>query len=64
MDDQVRTAFDSLALYPRWFVALCTTLALALVVWVLGKILKWTIYLAVGAVLVLGAAVTIWLALA
>ena len=44
------TALDALlqdlALYPRWLVALCTIVLAAAVVWLLAKLLKWTLYLA------------------
>ena len=54
---------DSLAGYPRWFVAACLTIVAAAVIWVLAKLLKWGLYLLIGLVLVGGAATTVWLAL-
>ncbi len=52
---------DSLAGYPRWFVAACLTIVAAAVIWVLAKLLKWGLYLLIGLVLVGGAATTVWL---
>lgn len=43
---EVDVLIQNLSLYPRWLVALVTIVAAALVVWVLAKVLKWTIYLA------------------
>jgi len=37
---------QNLSLYPRWLVALLTLVVAAVVVWLLAKLLKWTIYLA------------------
>jgi len=56
-----KAAFDSLAAYPSWFVAACLTVVVAVIVWVLAKVLKWALYLLVGLVLIGGAATTIWL---
>ena len=52
---------DSLASYPRWFVAACLTLVAAAALWILAKLLKWSLYLLVALVLIGGAATTIWL---
>jgi len=55
--------FDSLAEYPRWFVAACLTVVASLVVWGLVQILKWTLYLLLALVLVGGGALVVWLLL-
>ena len=53
--------FDSLANYPHWFVAACLTLVVAAAVWLLAKLLKWSLYALIGLVLVGGTVVTVWL---
>ena len=56
-----KTLLDSLAGYPHWFVALCLTLVSAAVIWLLAKLLKWSLYLLIALVLIGGAATTVWL---
>ncbi|MEO6001613.1 MAG: hypothetical protein ABIZ04_16795 [Opitutus sp.] len=55
------TPFDSLAAYPPWFVAACVTIVVAVLLWLTAKVLKWSLYLLMGLVLVAGAAATVWL---
>jgi hypothetical protein len=57
------TLLDSLGAYPPWFVAACLTVVVAVVIWLLAKVLKWAMYLLIGLVLVGGAATTLWLLL-
>jgi hypothetical protein len=52
---------DSLAAYPRWFVAACTTIVVAAVIWLLIKLLKWSLYFLMTLVIVAGAIATVWL---
>ncbi len=52
---------DSLASYPHWFVAACLTLVTAAAVWLLAKLLKWSLYFLVALVLVAGTVATVWL---
>ena len=52
---------DSLAGYPRWFVAACATIVLAVLLWVVAKILKWSLYLLIALVVIAGVAATVWL---
>ena len=52
---------DSLAGYPRWFVAACVTVVLAAGLWCVAKILKWSLYLLVAVIVLTGAVVTGWL---
>jgi len=59
--EQLPPFFDSLAEYPRWFVAACLTVVAALIVWGLIKMLKWTLYLLLALVLIGGAALVVWL---
>lgn len=47
--------------YPRWLVVLGATLVLAFVIWVLMKLLKWTLWLLFFAVLIGGTAWALWL---
>jgi hypothetical protein len=55
--------FDSLAEYPRWFMAACLTVVTALVIWGLIKMLKWTLYLLLALVLLGGGGLVVWLLL-
>ena len=57
------TLLDSLAGYPPWFVAACLTIVAAVAIWVIAKLLKWSLYLLVGLVLIGGAVATAWLLL-
>lgn len=54
---------QNLAAYPRWLVAACGVIVALGVLWVLVKVLKWTLYLAavVVAVVVVGSIVMWWL---
>lgn len=51
---------DSLAAYPRWFVAACVTVAVATGLFLFAKILKWLFYLIITLVLLMGGAVVAW----
>lgn len=42
----IEAALQTLEVYPRWLVTLGTILVAAAAVWVLVKLLKWTLYLA------------------
>lgn len=53
--------FDAFAGYPRWLVAACLTIVAALAIWIIAKILKWSLYLLLVLVLIGGAAATVWL---
>ena len=55
------TLLDSLAAYPRWFVVACLTIVVAVGIWLLAKVLKWSLYLLMVVVLIAGAATTVWL---
>src|SRR5688572_4411983 len=56
-----KTFFVDLSAYPRWLVVLIGTLAAALVIWILMKVLKWTLWLLLFAVLVGGLTWAGWL---
>ena len=56
-----KTWFVDLDAYPRWLVALVATLGVALVVWILMKVLKLALWLLFYAVLFGGTAYAIWL---
>lgn len=47
---------QNLAAYPRWLVALCGVIVGLGLIWVLVKVLKWTLYLA--AIVAAGCVVT------
>ncbi len=53
--------FD-LSAYPQWLVVAAATVVVALVVWILIKLLKWTLWLLFFAVLIGGFAWAGWLA--
>ena len=53
--------FESLAGYPEWLVAACLTIVAAVAIWVIAKVLKWSLYLLMILVLVGGVAATVWL---
>jgi hypothetical protein len=55
------TLLDSLAAYPRWFVAACLTIVAVVAIWIFAKLLKWSLYLLMVLVLVAGVAATVWL---
>ena len=55
------TPFDSLAAYPPWFVAVCVTIVVAGLLWLMAKLLKWSLYFLMGLVLIGGAVATVWL---
>lgn len=55
------TLFDSLAGYPQWLVMACLTIVAAVVIWLLAKLLKWSLYALMVLVLIAGLAATVWL---
>jgi len=48
------TYFVDLSAYPKWLVVLLGTLAAALVIWIVMKLLKWTLWLLFFGVLIGG----------
>lgn len=48
------TWFVDLSAYPRWLVVLAATLLAAAILWVLMKLLKWTLWLLIIVVLLAG----------
>ena len=52
---------DSLGEYPRWFVVACLAVVAAVGLWIVAKILKWTLYLLIAAILIGGIATAVWL---
>lgn len=52
---------DSLAGYPPWFVAGCVTVVAAVAIWIIAKLLKWSLYLLMVLVLIAGLAGTVYL---
>jgi hypothetical protein len=51
---------ESLGEYPRWFVVACLTIVAAVGLWILVKVLKWTLYLLIAVVLLGGGAAVVW----
>ncbi len=58
---EISAMLNSLAAYPRWFVVGCLTIVAAVLIWLLAKLLKWSLYLLLAVVLIVGFATTIWL---
>ena len=58
---KVTTMSDSLADYPRWFVVACSTIVLAVVLWIGMKLLKVALWLLIGLVLIVGLGTAAWL---
>ena len=52
---------DSLADYPQWLVVACGTIVAAAAIWVLMKLLKWTLWVLLFAVLAIGLGTAAWL---
>ena len=50
-----------LADYPPWFVAAAVTLAAAVALWLLARVLKWLLWILLVAVLAGGAVLTVWM---
>lgn len=46
--EQIQSALENLSAYPRWLVATCGVIVALAVLYILGKVLKWTIYLMVA----------------
>jgi hypothetical protein len=59
--DATSPFLESLAAYPRWLVVACLTILAAAGLWVLAKVLKWTLYLVIALVLLGGGAAVVWL---
>jgi len=57
------TVVDSLADYPHWFVVACVTIVAAVLIWLLVKVLKWTLWVILISVLLVGGAVVVALLL-
>ena len=55
------TILDSLADYPRWVVVACATIVLAAAIWVVIKLLKWTLWLLLLSVVIIGLGTAAWL---
>lgn len=61
--EQIQAALQNLNAYPRWLVASCAIIVALAVLWVLGKVLKWTVYVivALAALAVIGGGVWWWM---
>ena len=56
----VRSFTLDLSAYPRWAVILAGAAVAAVALWLLMKVLKWTLWLLIGAVLLSGLAWAAW----
>ena len=54
---------DSLADYPPWLVAAVLTVAAAVAIWLLAKLVKWVLWLLLIAVVAGGCVTALWLLL-
>lgn len=59
----LRPLFDQAAGYPPWLVVGCGAIVLAAMLYVLAKIVKWSLYLLVALVLICGLGASLWLLL-
>lgn len=57
----LRPILDQAAGYPPWLVVGCGAIVLAAALYVLAKIVKWSLYLLVAAVLIVGLGAAVWL---
>ena len=63
MPINTQTLLHSLAAYPPWLVAVCAVVAGIFALWLVGKLLKWSLMVIVAGILILGAAALVWLVL-
>jgi len=56
----VRAFSIDLSEYPRWAVILAGTAVAAVALWLIMKVLKWTLWLLIGAVVLGGLAWVVW----
>jgi hypothetical protein len=52
---------DSLSGYPQWLVMACLTVVAVVAIWLVAKLLKWSLYLLMVLVLIGGLAASVWL---
>jgi hypothetical protein len=55
-----QTLIESLSAYPRWLVITAITLIAAALVWIVAKLLEWTLWFLILVILVGGLAWAIW----
>lgn len=58
---QATSWLDALSGYPEWLVAAVLTIVAVVAIWLVAKLLKWSLYLLMVMVLVGGVIATIWL---
>ena len=58
-----QTLLHSASAYPPWLVAVCAVVAGIFVLWLVGKLLKWSLMVIVATILILGGAALVWLVL-
>ena len=61
--ERLTSMFNSLADYPRWLVVACLAIVGALAIYVVAKLLKWSLYLLMVVMLVGGLGLAVWLLL-
>ncbi len=58
---ETKTYFVDLSGYPQWLVVLVGTLAVVLILWIMMKLLKWTLWILLFCVLIGGLLWALWL---
>jgi hypothetical protein len=63
VQEQIQAIIHNLSAYPRWLVASCGIILAIATLWVVGKLLKWTLYvvLTLAMIAVVGGGVYWWL---
>jgi uncharacterized membrane protein YjjP (DUF1212 family) len=61
MPINTQTLLHSLSAYPPWLVAVCAVIAGAFALWLVGKLLKWSLIIIVAVIIILGGAALVWL---
>ncbi len=63
VQEQIQAIIQNLAAYPRWLVASCGIIVALAGLWIVGKLLKWTLYvmLTLAMIAVVGGGVYWWM---
>jgi len=63
MPIKAQTLLHSLSAYPPWFVDTCAVIAGVFALWLVGKLLKWSLMVIGAMILILAGAALVWLVL-
>jgi hypothetical protein len=61
MPINTQTLLHSLSAYPPWLVAMCAVIAGIFVVWLVGKLLKWSLMVIGAVIFIFAGAALVWL---